>query len=245
MSLDFLKKQTGVEETTQDRIGGGSFTIDSGVYPAVLKKAYLVHSSSSKAVGVALEIQVNGDKEYRETVYVTNGEGNNTYIDKKTSKPKYLPGFELVSNLVSVINGKELSELVPEEKVVELYNAELKRKAPTSVQMFTELLEAEFVICLQKVKSFKQAKDAATGKYVDTPDVREGNEIVNVFNTAGFTALELKAKATEINFINECTKVYTAEYIKDATKGKTPTATAGANNLPPVNTPSLFGNAAK
>ena len=34
MALDFLQKKAGIGETTQDKIGGGSFIVNSGAYPA-------------------------------------------------------------------------------------------------------------------------------------------------------------------------------------------------------------------
>ena len=241
--LDFLKKQDGVEETTQDRVGGGSFVIDSGAHEAVIDKAYLVNSTSSKAVGVRVEATLSNGKKFRETIYVTNGEGKNTYLNKD-NKPTYLPGFELVSNICAVTIGTELAELMPEDKVVEIYNAELKRNAPTSVKMLMELVGKSLILGIAKTKSFKQAKNAVSGKYEDTADIVEGNALINVFNTAGYTALEIKAKATEVSFINQFMEVYKADYVKDTTKKAGNAAAGGVSNTPPP-TKSLFGNNAQ
>lgn len=240
--LDFLKKQEGVQETTKDKIGG-SYVLNSGLYEAKINKAYLVNSSSSKAVGVALEFSTSDGQTFKDTIYVTNGEGSNTYTTKQ-NKLAYLPGFETVSNIVFVTLGKEIAELEPEDKVVEIYNAELAKNAPTAVKMLTELLGQDLILGLVKTKSFKQAKNAATGKYENTAEITETNEIVNVFNITGFTALELKAKATEIDFINQFKEVYTSDYIKDKTKNaKTPAGNATAGGVSNTPTKSLFGAA--
>lgn len=245
MSLDFLKKQEGIQETTQDKIGGGSFTLDSGLHEARIDKAYLTNSGSSKAVAIAFEFTTTEGKSYKDTIWVTNGEGKNTYLTKD-NKLAYLPGFETVSNIALVAVGKELAELTPEDKVIEIYNSELAKKVPTSVQMFTELIGQTIILGLHKVKSFKQAKDPATGKYVDTAETRETNELVNVFSQAGFTALELKAKATEVDFIKQFEEAFKSDYVKDKTKGRaagaTPGVGAGVSNNP---TKSLFGAGAK
>ena len=45
MALDFLQKKAGIGETTLDRIGGGSFIVNSGAYPAKVTKAYLQQSN--------------------------------------------------------------------------------------------------------------------------------------------------------------------------------------------------------
>ncbi len=240
--LDFLKKQEGVQETTQDKIGGGSFTLDSGLHEAKIDKAYLTNSSSSKAVAMALEFTTVDGKSYKDTIWMTNGEGKNTYTTKE-GKLAYLPGFETVSNIALVTVGKELAELTPEDKVVELYNAELSKKVPTSVKMFTELVGQNLILGIHKVKEFKQVKNAATGKYEDTADVRESNELANVFSIPGSTALEIKAKATEVDFILQFKEAFKPDYVKDKTKGKAG-APAGVSNTPPA-TKSLFGAGAQ
>ena len=241
--MDFLRKTDGVVETTEDRVGGGSFIIDSGVYEAKIDKAYLVNSTSSHAVGVRIEATLSNGKKYRDTIYVTNGEGKNTYVNKD-GKACYLPGFETVSNISLVTTGKELADLTPEDKVVEVYNAELKRNAPTTVKMFMELVGADIMLGIAKTKSFKQVKNPATNKYENTVEIVEGNELINVFTMAGFTALESKAKATEVNFINQFMEVYKADYVKDQTKkGTVAAASTGVTNAPA--TKSLFGAGAQ
>ena len=241
--MDFLGKQEGVVETTEDRVGGGSFVVDSGAYEAKIDKAYLVISTSSKAVGVKIEATLSNGKKFRDTIYVTNGEGKNIYINKD-GKACYLPGFETVSNLAYVITGKELSTLSPEDKIVEVYNAELKRNVPTTVKMLMELVGADVVLGIAKTKSFKQAKNDVSGKYENTAEIVEGNELINSFTMAGFTALELKAKATEVDFINKFMEVYKADYVKDSTKKAGAAATGGVSNTPPA-TKSLFGAGAQ
>lgn len=239
MALDFLQKKAGITETVQDRIGGGSFTLNSGAYPAKISKAYLQQSGSSSAVAIVFEFKLPEDKTLNETIWVTNGKGENFYTDAKTGKPSYLPGFELASNIAFVATGKELSALTPEDKVIEIYNSELKKKAPTSVKMLMDLVDQDIILGVQKVIEFKQAKNQLTGKYEDTAETRETNEIVNVFNVAGFTALEVKSSATELDFINKFREVYTAEYVRDKTKKA---AKAGGAQTPNqgVTTPSLF-----
>lgn len=241
MALDFLNKQAGITETTQDRIGTGSFTVDSGIYPAKITKAYLQQAASSKAVSIIFEFALPDSKTLTETVWVTNKTGENFYVDKKSNKPAYLPGFELASNIAFVAIGKELAELTPEPKVIEIYNSELKKKAPTTVQMLMDLVEKEIIVGVQKVLEFKQAKNQVTGAYEDTAETRESNEIVNVFTLSGLTALEVKSGAKEVDFINKFKEVYTSDYLRDKTKkaGNKPAGAQSPNQG--VTTPSLFG----
>ena len=238
MALDFLQKKAGIGETTQDKIGGGSFIINSGAYPAKVTKAYLQQSNSSSAVAIVFEFKLPDDKTLNETIWVTNGKGENFYVDQKSGKPAYLPGFELASNIAYVTTGKELAALTPEDKVIEIYNSELKKKAPTPVKMLMDIVDTELIVGIQKVVEFKQAKNQATGKYEDTAETRETNEIVNVFNVAGFTALEAKTEAKELDFIIKFKEVYTSEFVRDKTK-KAKAAGATSPNQG-VTTPSLF-----
>ena len=59
-----------------------------------------------------------------------------------------------------------------------------------------------------------------------------------MFNVAGFTALEAKSDAKELDFIIKFREVYTSEFVRDKTK-KAKAAGATSPNQG-VTTPSLF-----
>ena len=97
-------------EAPVDYLGGNFDPIATGVYEATIKLAFAGQSKSSKAQSVTLHLDLDG-KELRETVYVTNRNNENFYVDKTDKTKRHpLPGWtaiddiclltELLSNLV-------------------------------------------------------------------------------------------------------------------------------------------------
>lgn len=226
--MNFLKTSSDVTSGEKDSLGG-SFVRATGLYPATIASMYLGNSTSSNSVSVTVNFDLDGGSKYRETVWITNQQGDNFYIDKKTGEKKYLPGFDLINSLAFVATGKEIGEVELEDKVVMLYNYELKKEIPTEVKMFTGAIGADVQLGLISVKAFKQVKNAATNKYEDTTEVKTSNEIHKVFSAAGYTNLEMKAKAEAPAFVTEWTKQFNHEYIKDATVAKKGPAKSGAS----------------
>jgi len=243
MALNFLKRDTEAKVEEKDTLGGGSYILDTGAYDMIIDSAYLDQSAGG-AYSMNLGFKSADGKQYSETIYITSGTAKgclNTYIDKKTGEKKTLPGYDMVDTIVLCATGQSLGELEPEEKVVEVYNPELKKKAPAKKQVFMDLIGKPVTLGIIKVKEFKNVKQA-DGTYAAGTDVREFNEINKAFNTESKqTVVEAKA-GEEASFYTKWVEKNTADYIKDKTKGAKPAAgasTAGASAKP---TKSLFGN---
>lgn len=191
--FDNLKKD-GLEES-QDRLGGGFQLFESGVYPAKIKAAYVVNSSAadSKAMGVALILGLPGNKEYRETFWVTNRNGEN-FFTNDNGKKIGLPGFQMIDDLCLLAADKSLAELDnPEDKVVKIWNSEEKKEMPQNVPMLMELIDSEVQVGILKVIKNKQVKNDTTGKYQDTPESREENQVDKFFHQpTGLTVTEAR-----------------------------------------------------
>ena len=74
----------GLEES-RDVLGGG-FILPTNVYDGIIKLAYAGKAQSSNAQSVTVHVDIDG-KEYRETIWITNRDGQNSYPDKKDAKP--------------------------------------------------------------------------------------------------------------------------------------------------------------
>lgn len=239
--MNFLKKQDGIQEGLKDTLGTG-FVWDSGVVPVKINYAYLGSASASAAVSVNFEFENEEGKKLKYTTWVTNKEGNNYYVDKQTSQPKYLPGFELVDDIAKVALGKEISEVEKGTATLNIYNSEIKKEVPTEVQIFEELAGAELLLGVIKVQKFKQVRNDATGAYEDTAEIKNTNDIKRVFHTSGLTSIEMESGATEPEFITSYMEAYPVTYVQDKTKGKTPAAGGNAGGQAKKEpTKSLFG----
>lgn len=184
----FKKLTTEGAELAGDRLGG-FVTYPTAVYDAVIKMAY-AGKSPAGALNLTIIADLDG-KEFRETIYVTNKAGENTYPDKQDAKKKQLmPGFITVNDLCLLTTGVGLNEQDTEEKMVKIYNATEKKEVPTAVEALTGLIGQKVKLGILRTKSFKQKKNDS-GAYVDTAETRLENSIDKVFHAeSGRTVTE-------------------------------------------------------
>lgn len=181
MSLFGNLKSEGLEQS-EDRLGGNFGPVESDIYKAVIKAAYAGQAGSgARSVSFIFDL---GGREFRPTIYITNKRGENFFINKQDQSKKVpLPGFTTVDDICLVATGKPLAEQDAEEKVVKLYDPELKKEAPKSVPMLIELVGKEVSLAVLKLLVNKNVKNDTTGEYEPTAETREENNIEKVFDT--------------------------------------------------------------
>ena len=216
MSLFSNMTTNGLEEQ-RDTLGGFSL-LDSNIYPAVIKAAYAGRSQSG-AMSVTLHLDIEG-KEYKETVYITNKNGENFFIDKSDPKKRRaIPGFSVINDLCLVTLNKSLNQMDTENKVLNIYNPELGKEVATSVPVIMELLNKKAEFAIVKEKRFKTQK-TDTG-YVETDEIRESNVISKVFNAESHqTAYEIAHDLTEAPLFCDKWLEKNKGVTVDRTKGK-------------------------
>ena len=164
-------------EQARDSLGGGG-AIDTDSYTGTIKLAY-AGASSGGARFLAVHIDLDG-REYRETLYVTNKQGQNFY--EKGGKKIPLPGFTVANDLALLATGYPLSGQTIEEKIASLYNFEERKEIPTKVQAVTSLMGKEITVGVLKSIVDKTKKNEQTGAYDPTGETREENNIDKVFH---------------------------------------------------------------
>lgn len=179
MSNIFSGKKVAADTVEDDFIGGGG-PLDTDMYLATIKTAYIGKAANSDARSVNLLLDVNG-REVRQQIWVTNKVGDVTYKDKKTGDPKNLPGFVQINSLCMLVCSKEMGQMDVEELTVKLYDFDAKKELPQAVDCFTELHGEKINIALQRQTVDKTALDQNTGKYEPTGETRDINEIVKFF----------------------------------------------------------------
>ena len=220
----------------KDSLGGFS-VLPSGAYDMVIDMAY-IDSSEGGAMSCNLTFKDSVGKSLKVTEWMTSGIAKgqlNYYVDKQGNK-KYLPGFNTVNAICLLANGTEIADMEAEEKVLSIYNPELKKEAPTKKQVLMDLLGKEITLGVIKEVVDKTSKDS-NGQYVPTGETREQNVIDKVFRTSDkMTVAEIKAESEEASFFNQW-----VEKNKDVTKQKA----KGAGNAPKADAPkkktNLFG----
>lgn len=252
MSLFKNLTSQGLEET-QDRLGGGG-AVETDIYSGRIKVAYAGESKRG-AKNVTILVALEGGREYRETVYITNAKGENFFLNKQDNSKKVpLPGFTVIDDICLCTTGAPLADQDVEEKTVKVYDFDAKAEIPKSVPVLVGLIDQP--ISLGIVKSIEdKSKDDGNGNYVPTGETREVNTIDKVFHTeTRMTTVEARNGADEAGFWDAWLKKN-----KGQTRDKTSKEAAGqggaagapraanaapqaGGNAAPAAKKSLFGN---
>ena len=117
---------------------GGSGALDSGIYPSKVTMAFL-QKSDSGATALNLHLMTDTNREIRQSLWIASGnaKGNKTYYETKQGEKKYLPGFALADNLCLLTVGKSITDMSPEEKMVNVYSSVAGKEVPTKVEVLT------------------------------------------------------------------------------------------------------------
>lgn len=232
-------------EQSQDVLGGNFGVIDSGVYTGVIQTAYAGKSTGGASnMTFEIELDVNGRKHsYRETIYVTSKEGKNYY--EKDGKKSPLPGYTTANDIALLTTGQELNAQDFEEKVVKIYDYDLKAQVATSVMMAVDMVGKEITLGIQRKTVDKKAKDS-NGNYQPTGETREENSIDKAFHTeSGRTVSEIVRKMETGEFKDQWAKKFNGVVInkatgaaKTGTPGQPAAAAAASGGSKPAN---LFG----
>lgn len=230
MSIAELQLGNDVEQTNEDVIVGGGFTLPTGLYPMVVENAYLDKSSGGAMnINLHLKKKTGGKQVYRHTIYITSGDakGNKPYYEKDGKKHP-LPGYSLVDQITKITAGVPLSQVVPEDKLVKLYDFEAKAEVPRQVPVITQMIGQEILVGVKLVRQNKRTQSG--GNWVDTNEVQEFNEISKVFYPDGFTVTEKSAEAESAEFVKKWADANPEDYVQD--KFKPVAGSASAKKAP-------------
>lgn len=174
------KKAVKGEKVEEDYLGGGG-AVDTDIYPAKIKYAFIGKAANSDARNLTLCLLVNGKTEVTRSIWMTNRDGDVTYKDKKSGEMKNLPGFNQVNSLAMLLLSKEIGDLDVEEKTLKLYDFESKKEIPQAVDCFVELHDLDLQVAIQRQTVDKTEKNESTGDYEPTGETRDVNEFVKFF----------------------------------------------------------------
>lgn len=194
-----LKTDQSIQED-KDTLGGGARIVESGLYDCTVKMAHIGYSKG-RAMSLNLELLTDTGSTVKQTLWMTSGEakGCKNYYEKDGVK-KYLPGFIMANHICLLTLNKEIADVEPEEKVINLYSFEAKAEVPTKSLVLTDLMGKKFTGGIIKQIVDKNIKDAS-GAYVPSGETREENELDKVFYIEdGRTVAEIKAQQEEAKF---------------------------------------------
>lgn len=173
----FSNLTTDDVEQSEDRVGGFS-PLESDIYDdAEIKLAYAGESAKG-AQSITIHAAI-GDREYRETIYITNRNGDNFWLnDNKKKMP--LPGFTVINDLCICATGAPLSEQDTDEKQVKIYDFDERKEVPKAVDVLVDLIGKKVTLGILNTLENKGVKQS-DGSYADGPEERNVNSIDKVF----------------------------------------------------------------
>jgi len=181
MSNIFANKKAAKGEKVEDDFLGGGGVVDTDIYPATIKYAYIGKAANSEARNLTLCVLLNGKQELTRSIWMTNRNGDVTYKDKKTGEEKNLPGYNQVNSLAMLLLSQEIGELDVEEKTLSLYDFDSKKEIPQAVDCFVDLHGLDLQVAVQRQTVDKTEKNEQTGDYETTGETRDVNEFIKFF----------------------------------------------------------------
>jgi len=200
----------------------------------VIENAYLDKTDTgAMMMHVHLKRKTGGNQIYRFSNCIVSG-------DAKGNKPTYakdgkeypLPGYSQMNQICKIAGEISLGQIEPEKKLVKLYDFEAKTEVPREVPVVTQIVGQEILVGIRLRRENKRS--LSNGKWVDTNEAREFNEIDKVFYPDGFTVTEKAAEAEEAAFVGKWQSANPEGTVIDkfkpvaggATSGKAAAATA-------------------
>ena len=220
MGALFGKLNTEVKgvEKVQDRVGGGGFHVPADIYEATIKMMY-ADKSANGANSINITYEVDG-KELRETLWVTNREGEVATTSERDGKTRYMGGYIIANDICMIALDQELTEVEFEEKSIKVYDPGEGKEVNKPMPVAVDIIGKKVLLGLAHIKKFKQAK-GDDGKYHDTDKVIEVNEISKVFIPDDKrTVVEVQNEVEEPAFYDTWLEANKGKE-RDFTKGKT------------------------
>lgn len=228
-----------VEVVSTERVGGGSYLWESGVYKATVKMVYLDQAKSG-AVSFNVILTNQEGKELREAMYIKSGnaKGNKTYYEKD-GKQYPLPGYATANSLCVAATGQALPQCMEsiEKKMVNIYNVEAQKEVPTERPVVMTLLNKVVTVAVHEVVEDKNIKNAA-GEYVPSGETRSRNECKFFGNADGLTAEEIE-KGLEASKFKQWADKNAGKKV-DRSKGASGNSAAPAAAAPAPTASSMF-----
>lgn len=213
----------------EDRQTGPMFPVlESGLYSATIELAYLEESKKG-AKGLTVHFKTDDGVNYRETFWMTSStqKGGLPYYVRDGQKI-FLKGYNMANALCLLTVQKEIHEMSGQEKMVERYNSELKKRMAMPTYVLNDLLGQKIILGLHK--QLRDKTVLQNGKYVPTGEFRDANEIDKLFQyDYQVTLQEAREGIQQPTYIHQWEKDN-----KGVTKDRTDKSSGAQQGLPPM-----------
>lgn len=157
------QKAATIQTSDKDVVSDSKFTLNTGLYPALIKVAYLDQYESG-AIFIALEFSVDvqgTQKSYKEQICITNKAQSLTYTGQD-GQPAPMPGYAIADTLCKLASNTELFKLATEEKAVKVWNKTQRAEVPTNKEVITGLIGTKVILGIYEEKHDHYSKPGET-----------------------------------------------------------------------------------
>lgn len=237
--MNILKKigqQTDDIQEDQDSLGGS--LRDSGLVELTVQAAY-IDVSDKGSYSFNLIGKDDKGSEYRETLWITNKNGENFY--EYNGEKRYLPGFNVANAIALLTTGYSLADLDdPEEKKVEVWDFDEGKMVLKDKDCLPQLNGEKILVGILKEVIDKTKLNEGTGKYEPTGETRTVNVIDKVFHAeTRMTVAEIRDDAEEAVFVDKWDQKWTGKE-RNRAKGAKEGSGSAATGTPQKAKSSLF-----
>ncbi len=201
--LNNFKLGSDVKVEARTDSAGGSYVLDSALYPMTVDMIYLDKSPNGAH---CMNFRFTGANDaaikYKETIYFSNRAGEVTYTDKKDGSKRPLPGFTKVNEILLAICGKEMADLDTQTATIKVYDRNAGGEVNAQREVLVDLLKQNVNLGIIRKTENKQVK-GDSGKYVNDPTgaLRDINEIHTAFRFEdNMSVAEMERGAEEAKF---------------------------------------------
>lgn len=233
-----------VQTESIEKVGGGSFLWESGVYDTTVKMVYINQTASeAQWFNVVLQRTDGNTFELKENFCIKSGKdkGHKTYyIDKKTNKKRPLPGYSIAESLCMAATGENLDVCMKslETKTVKIWDFDQKKELPAERPVVMGLVNKSVKVAIHQVIEDKKAKNS-NNNWVSTGESKTVNQCKFFGNTEGKTAEEIKDNKPAVMFDKWANK-NTGAIIDKSTKGQN--GNSAATIMGSTSTPEAAGS---
>ena len=198
MKIQQTQHKDVVTVVEKDVLGGGKFTLDTGVYDLTIRQMYMVQNAGG-SYSMQLVLETPDKKLYSPSIYFMDKTGDYTtisnYGDTKGKRVNTI-GYDQLDTICKFAVGKSLVEVQDSAQTKTVIKQFSKDQEKINVEMFMDVIGAKIQMAIEERRVNKtadsgQLKPNGTKLYVPTNEDRLENVHVKIFNEAGYTTEEL------------------------------------------------------
>lgn len=199
MANIFQNTAAAAKSVTEETTGGSNFAIPtSGAYEATLQLCYMRQNANKPSnTDLYFIFKLSNGFTWNFPVYSVLVNGSATSPDKD-GKIKTNYGFQTATRLMTTFTGKSLEEAGANvvSKIIEVYNFDMNKNVPTTVDVFADTIAAKGIVGL--TRKIENKKASVDGTWVNLPERKEVAVLSTSANLKGQTYTEILENAEPV-----------------------------------------------